>query len=131
MFIREGFQFDYIFYWTNLKYQQSQLSNTPSRVFAAGMSSGIPPMATNSNRISGGEEGSRPPGWSSSNPSQPRNTGMPFYSRTLSKQKNSASNDPSMNRELSSSNVSQLSGSSRRPAVSSSRGEADLSYGRS
>ncbi|KAI3789812.1 hypothetical protein L2E82_02616 [Cichorium intybus] len=131
LFIREGFQFDYIFDWTILKYQQSQLSNPPSRALAAGTSSGIPPMAANSNRISGGEEGSRPPGWSSSNPSRPRNIGMPFNSGTLSKQKNPASSDPSMSRELSSSNVLQSSGSSRRPAVSSSRGEADPSFVRS
>lgn len=134
LFIREGFQFDYIFDWTILKYQQSQLANPPSRALGAGVgtSSGIPPMASNPNRLSGGEEG-RPAGWSSANPSRPRNAGMTFNSGSLSKQKNPASSDPSMSRELSSSNLLQSSGSSRRPAVSSSRepgGEPEPSYGR-
>ncbi|KVH92983.1 Protein kinase, ATP binding site-containing protein [Cynara cardunculus var. scolymus] len=134
LFIREGFQFDYIFDWTILKYQQSQLANPPSRALGAGVgtSSGIPPMASNPNRMSGGEDG-RPTGWSSANPSRPRNAGMPFNSGSLSKQKNPASSDPSMSRELSSSNLLQSSGSSRRPAVSSSReagGEPEPSYGR-
>ncbi|KAG5537925.1 hypothetical protein RHGRI_025125 [Rhododendron griersonianum] len=34
LFIREGFQFDYVFDWTILKYQQSQLANPPSRALA-------------------------------------------------------------------------------------------------
>ncbi|KAH7373288.1 hypothetical protein KP509_17G048500 [Ceratopteris richardii] len=31
LFIREGFQFDYVFDWTILKYQQSQISSGPQR----------------------------------------------------------------------------------------------------
>lgn len=31
LFIREGFQFDYEFDWTILKYQQSQIAPPPSR----------------------------------------------------------------------------------------------------
>ncbi|KZV50513.1 casein kinase I [Dorcoceras hygrometricum] len=31
LFIREGFQFDYVFDWTILKYQQSQMATPPSR----------------------------------------------------------------------------------------------------
>ncbi|XP_071741942.1 casein kinase 1-like protein 2 [Rutidosis leptorrhynchoides] len=121
LFIREGFQFDYIFDWTILKYQQSQLANPPSRGLGAGAgtSSGVPPVAANLNRLSGGED-ARPSGWSSANPSRPRNA-MPFNSGTLSKHKNPASSDPSMSRELSSSHILQSSGSSRRPVVSSSR----------
>ncbi|KAI3455583.1 hypothetical protein Pfo_012246 [Paulownia fortunei] len=44
LFIREGFQFDYVFDWTILKYQQSQLANPPSHALgtAAGTSSGMP-----------------------------------------------------------------------------------------
>ncbi|XP_022891989.1 casein kinase 1-like protein 2 [Olea europaea var. sylvestris] len=44
LFIREGFQFDYVFDWTILKYQQSQLANPPSRALGAtgGTSSGMP-----------------------------------------------------------------------------------------
>ncbi|XP_076885745.1 casein kinase 1-like protein 2 [Bidens hawaiensis] len=136
LFIREGFQFDYIFDWTILKYQQSQLANPPSRPIAtgAGPSSGIPPVTANLSRLSGGEEG-RPSGWSSANPSRTRNSGMPFNSGsgTLSRQKNPASSDPSMSRELSSNIILQSSGSSRRPGVSSSRdqgGEPEPSYGR-
>jgi casein kinase 1 len=32
LFIREGFQFDYVFDWTILKYQQSQSTGGPQRV---------------------------------------------------------------------------------------------------
>ncbi|KAM0020283.1 putative protein kinase CK1-CK1 family [Helianthus debilis subsp. tardiflorus] len=136
LFIREGFQFDYVFDWTILKYQQSQLANPPSHALGtgAGPSSGIPPVAAKPNRPSGGEEG-RPLGWSPTNPSRSRNTPMPFNSGNLSKQKNPASSDPSMSRELSSNNILQSSGSSRRPAVSSIREpgaerEPEPSYGR-
>ncbi|CAI5465352.1 unnamed protein product [Closterium sp. Yama58-4] len=34
LFIREGFQFDYVFDWTILKYQQSQASVAPQRLLA-------------------------------------------------------------------------------------------------
>lgn len=105
LFIREGFQFDYIFDWTILKYQQSQLSNPPSRALGAGTSSGIPPMAANPSRLTGGEEGSGSRGWSSSRPRNMLN----------SRQKNPASTDQSTSRELTSSNILQTSGSSRRP----------------
>jgi casein kinase 1 len=42
LFIREGFQFDYVFDWTILKYQQSQSTGGPQRVSpaAGGTSSG-------------------------------------------------------------------------------------------
>ncbi|MCO5610317.1 hypothetical protein L7F22_064553 [Adiantum nelumboides] len=46
LFIREGFQFDYVFDWTILKYQQSQITGTPQRFIAtAGPSNGIVPTA--------------------------------------------------------------------------------------
>uniref|UniRef100_A0A453A510 non-specific serine/threonine protein kinase n=1 Tax=Aegilops tauschii subsp. strangulata TaxID=200361 RepID=A0A453A510_AEGTS len=47
LFIREGFQFDYVFDWTILKYQQSQMTSAPPRAMAAaaGQSSGMAPMA--------------------------------------------------------------------------------------
>lgn len=35
LFIREGFQFDYVFDWTILKYQQSQIAGGPSRTVPA------------------------------------------------------------------------------------------------
>ncbi|CAN1785685.1 Casein kinase 1-like protein 1 [Linum perenne] len=53
LFIREGFQFDYVFDWTILKYQQSQISNPPTRPIggpSAGPSAGIPPAGANADR---------------------------------------------------------------------------------
>jgi casein kinase 1 len=64
LFIREGFQFDYVFDWTILKYQQSQMTSAPPRAIApaTGQSSAMAPIANN-NRLSATEEGRRS-GWS-------------------------------------------------------------------
>ncbi|KVH97927.1 Protein kinase, ATP binding site-containing protein, partial [Cynara cardunculus var. scolymus] len=96
LFIREGFQFDYVFDWTILKYQQSQLANPPSRALvffeeivelipgaSAGPSTGVPPVVSNLNRQSGGEEG-RP---TSGNLSWSRNAAAITNSGNLSKQR--------------------------------------------
>ncbi|KAL2539123.1 casein kinase 1-like protein 2 [Abeliophyllum distichum] len=117
LFIREGFQFDYVFDWTILKYQQSQLANPPSRAPGAtgGTSSGMP--RANIDRQSGGEEGNTT-GLSSANTTRGRNI---LSSGSLLKQKGPVANDFATAKDLPSSNIFRSSGSSRRPAVSSSR----------
>ncbi|CAI9297507.1 unnamed protein product [Lactuca saligna] len=78
LFIREGFQFDYVFDWTILKYQQSQIAAPPTRGLGlgAGPSSGTPPVIQN------GEESSR-----RRNPAQVTNSG------NLPKEKSPIAND--------------------------------------
>ncbi|CAL0306973.1 unnamed protein product [Lupinus luteus] len=105
LFIREGFQFDYVFDWTILKYQQSQLATPPARAIGpgAGTSSGIPPVVSNGDRQTGGEEGRPPPGLVSADSSRRRMAG------------------PVVNSLSSANALGQSSGSSRRVAASSSR----------
>ncbi|KAJ4717861.1 putative Casein kinase [Melia azedarach] len=127
LFIREGFQFDYVFDWTILKYQQSQISNPPGRAAGggAGPSTGIPLAAANAERQSGGEEG-RHAGWSSADPARRRNSGPLANSANFSKQKSPISTDPTFSKDamLSTYNLLRSTGSSRRAAVSSSRDAA-------
>ncbi|XP_047321452.1 casein kinase 1-like protein 12 [Impatiens glandulifera] len=70
LFIHEGFQFDYVFDWTILKYQQSQTAVPPSRALVpgAGTSSGVVPpgLTNNTDRQAGEEEGGRIGGLSAS-----------------------------------------------------------------
>ncbi|KAJ6942330.1 casein kinase 1-like protein 2 [Populus alba x Populus x berolinensis] len=126
LFIREGFQFDYVFDWTILKYQQSQSANPPTRALGpgAGPSSGIPPGANNVDRQSGGEEGR--PGWSSTDHARRRNSGPIVNSGNLSKQKSPVTNDLSLSKDatLSSSRFLRSTVPSRQPVISSSRGAA-------
>ncbi|KAG6780401.1 hypothetical protein POTOM_013258 [Populus tomentosa] len=126
LFIREGFQFDYVFDWTILKYQQSQSANPPTRALGpgAGPSSGIPPGTNNVDRQSGGEEGR--PGWSSTDHARRRNSGPIVNSGNLSKQKSPVTNDLSLSKDatLSSSRFLRSSVPSRQPVISSSRGAA-------
>jgi casein kinase 1 len=118
LFIREGFQFDYVFDWTVLKYQQSQLSNTPNRGpgATAGTSSGMPPAVANISGQSGVTEEEKG-GWSAENPSRSRTGGIPFNAGSISKQKVQVANGPATNKLTSSA----ILRSSRRPVVSSSR----------
>ncbi|XP_027339559.1 casein kinase 1-like protein 1 isoform X2 [Abrus precatorius] len=124
LFIREGFQFDYVFDWTILKYQQSQLATPPVRAIgpSAGTSSAMPPAVTNADRQT--EEEGQPPGVVSVDSTRRRMSGPILNSVNISKQKNPVTSDAAVNKEamLSSTNIlGQSSGSSRKVAVSSSR----------
>ncbi|KAG6546473.1 hypothetical protein Mapa_012022 [Marchantia paleacea] len=59
LFIREGFQFDYVFDWTILKYQQSQIAGAPPRSVPGpgGTSSGATAAVAAADRAAGGQEG--------------------------------------------------------------------------
>ncbi|KAL2234810.1 UNVERIFIED_CONTAM: Casein kinase 1-like protein 2 [Sesamum indicum] len=170
LFIREGFQFDYVFDWTILKYQQSQLANPPSRAltepdelwdrvllleqvrgshmllltdnqWVASLGSlrvQLLILQTSSVFLEpSGEEGKAPGG--SGTATRGRNF---LNSGNLSRQKGPAANDASLLiwqlhdmalaywfylsrsqflRVLSSSNIFRQIGSSRRPAVPSTR----------
>ncbi|GJN17912.1 hypothetical protein PR202_gb05020 [Eleusine coracana subsp. coracana] len=154
LFIREGFQFDYVFDWTILKYQQSQIATAPPRAVVSLFSN--PSMTHTSNtsfyvticrkdfdaltmlqghgagpsglaaqlqndRQSGPEE-ARTSGWSSMDrlrtPPPITSVGM------LSKQKAPVGNDAPVSKGpvIPSPNfLGRSTGSSRRPAISSSR----------
>ncbi|KAL6221991.1 hypothetical protein ACLB2K_005383 [Fragaria x ananassa] len=124
VFIREGFQFDYVFDWTILKYQQSQLATPPTRALGAGTSSGMPHAPANVDRPTAEEDG-RIAGLSSLDPTRRRIPGPALNSASVSRQRNSIATDSAITREnnlLSNPNMmGRSSGSSRRPAVSSSR----------
>ncbi|KAH9619153.1 hypothetical protein KSS87_015295 [Heliosperma pusillum] len=105
LFIREGFQFDYVFDWTILKYQQSQLATPPARAAGAGAgtSAAVPPLpAANIER----------------------KIGSLVNSGSLLKQKSSLVNDPSLSKDptLSSSSIlGRPSSLLKRAAIPSSR----------
>ncbi|XP_062202596.1 uncharacterized protein LOC133904949 [Phragmites australis] len=120
LFIREGFQFDYVFDWTILKYQQSQMTSAPPRAMAAaaGQSSGMAPMANN-NRLSEG----RRSGWSD-DPLRRQVPPAGINAGSLSKQKSPVRQELSTSKDAvfsSSTFLGRSSGSLRHPAVSSSR----------
>ncbi|GLT47799.1 hypothetical protein SLA2020_214610 [Shorea laevis] len=109
LFIREGFQFDYVFDWTILKYQQSQLATPPTRALGpgAGTSSAMPLVIANADRQTAGEDSSR------------RRTPAPVMnSGNLSKQKSPA-NDSAVTKDAVY--FGQSGGSSRRISASGSR----------
>ncbi|CAN4103780.1 unnamed protein product [Withania somnifera] len=119
LFIREGFQFDYVFDWTILKYQQSQIAAPPSRTLGpgAGTSSGMPPVIPRAERETGEEEGrqSADPSWRSPEPL--------ISSRSLSKQKSPIGNDSTSKDAMLSSSIflGRSSGSLRQGLVCGSR----------
>ncbi|CAA2969961.1 casein kinase 1-like protein 2 [Olea europaea var. sylvestris] len=124
LFIREGFQFDYVFDWTILKYQQSQMGAPPSRTLGQtlGTSSGLPPAIPNAERQPGEEEG-RQGGASSADPSRRRNSGQLINAGSLSKQKSPVAHDSTSKDAVMSGStfLGRSSGSLRRGAVSGSR----------
>ncbi|XP_021747114.1 casein kinase 1-like protein 2 [Chenopodium quinoa] len=127
LFIREGFQFDYVFDWTILKYQQSQLATPPARIAGAGAgpSAGVPvPPIANAERNLGEEEG-RAGGLSTGDSSRRRiMSGVLTNSGSLLKQKSPLANDPAVSKDpmLSSSNpTGRSSGLLKRAVVPSSR----------
>lgn len=123
LFIREGFQFDYVFDWTILKYQQSQMAAPPSRALGAnvGTSSALPPAIPSGERPLGEEEG-RQVGTSSADPSR-RRSGQLLNVGSLTRQKSPAANDSASKDAMLSNSTffGRSSGSLRRPAVSGSR----------
>ncbi|XP_015639233.1 casein kinase 1-like protein 2 isoform X3 [Oryza sativa Japonica Group] len=136
LFIREGFQFDYVFDWTILKYQQSQMTSAPPRAIApaTGQSSAMAPIANN-NRLSATEEGRRS-GWSDMDAMRRQVPPPAINAGSLAKQKSPIGHEQSTSKDAvfsSSTFLGRSSGSSRRPAVSSSREpstEADQSRSR-
>ncbi|PWA97787.1 Protein kinase, ATP binding site-containing protein [Artemisia annua] len=114
LFIREGFQFDYVFDWTILKYQQSQVAAPPPPTrglgMGAGPSSGTPPV------IQGVESG-RLTGLSSMDPSRRINSGQITNSGNLPREKSPVANDATISTDamMSSSGLTgRASGSMRR-----------------
>ncbi|XP_020587671.1 casein kinase I-like [Phalaenopsis equestris] len=124
LFIREGFQFDYVFDWTILKYQQSHSANVPPRALGsgAGPSNGVASAIPEKNS---GEEG-RTSGWSATDPSRRRLSVPAVSAGSLTKQKNSGVNDLPASKDVltNSASLGLSTGSLRRPAVSNSRDAA-------
>ncbi|PKA57255.1 Casein kinase I isoform delta-like [Apostasia shenzhenica] len=139
LFIREGFQFDYVFDWTILKYQQSQVPNAPPRPIGltAGPSSGLPPVVGNNTVKQSGDDEGRISGLSAADPSRRRASG-PLNPGSLTKQKSPMPNESTISKDamISSSTFSGRPSGSSRPIVASnsldvfSAGEADPSRAR-
>ncbi|RAL45620.1 hypothetical protein DM860_009484 [Cuscuta australis] len=75
LFIRQGFEYDYVFDWTILKYQQTEMEAPPRRSLTHGSGTGTwtpPPTSIPNVERQSGQEGRRP-----SNYSQTRNYGPP------------------------------------------------------
>ncbi|KAH0450830.1 hypothetical protein IEQ34_021522 [Dendrobium chrysotoxum] len=123
LFIREGFQFDYMFDWTILKFQQSHVANAPPRAIGsgAGPSNDMAPADPNTEKQSGGEE-ARTSGLSATDPSRRRFSALAVSAGSTTKQRNPIGNDlPAMKDLPSSAFLGRSNGSLRRTAVSSSQ----------
>ncbi|XP_051135854.1 casein kinase 1-like protein 2 [Andrographis paniculata] len=120
LFINEGFQVDYVYDWTILKYQQSQLANPLSTLGTAAGTSGIPSATIE--RQPGGEESKAPV--RSASASRSRNF---LNSGSFSRQKGAVANESSVSRELSSSSFFRPTGSSRRREAEVSCNDIDPS----
>ncbi|KAK8939378.1 Casein kinase I isoform delta-like [Platanthera guangdongensis] len=120
LFIRQGFQFDYMFDWTVLKGKQSQDANTLLALGSgAGPSSGLASAVPNIEKQSG--EGPMS-GWSATDPSRRRLSVPAVSAGSINKQRSSGINDLLATKEVltSSALLGHSSGSLRRPAVSNS-----------
>ncbi|GLJ05448.1 hypothetical protein SUGI_0018380 [Cryptomeria japonica] len=140
LFIREGFQFDYVFDWTILKYQQTQIANAPQRPIgtAVGTSSAVAVVADKHPGVPDGRDNPR-----AVIEGLRRRTSGPLVNPSgPPKHKSSAANETGTGKEISgrterperghlSSLMSQGGSTSRRVGVSSSRqpvvSEADSS----
>ncbi|KAI4330694.1 hypothetical protein MLD38_028954 [Melastoma candidum] len=118
LFVREGFQYDNVFDWTVLKYQQSESGNPPSRapVTGARPTPGVSGAVADGDKKLGQDDGRRD-AWPPAEPSSWKQPGT-AASGGLLKQKEAVANDPPViNRVMqSSSNYMQFNGSPRKPA---------------
>ncbi|XP_074575765.1 casein kinase 1-like protein 2 isoform X2 [Curcuma longa] len=119
LFIREGFQFDYVFDWTILKYQQSQIAGGPPCAVgpSAGQTSGLASAFFNDRQTA--EEG-RAGGWLTADSSRPRRTSPAVNVSSASKQKAPMVNDASVSKDAMVSSFTPMgrpNGPSRRIAV--------------
>ncbi|XP_047962799.1 casein kinase I-like isoform X2 [Salvia hispanica] len=108
LFNREGFQLDHVYDWTILKSQEADFARPPSHALgtAAATSSAMQPH--NIGRQPGRDEDVA--------------CGLSANATgSFSRQKDATTNDKTMTKELSSSNLFEQVGTSRQPTVSSSR----------
>lgn len=134
LFIREGFQFDYVFDWTILKYQQTQMANTPPPpIGAAGVGTSSRAAAV-ADKPSGGQDGrDNPWGNAGADGSRRRNSSAIVNAGSLSKHKSPVQNDAGAGKDVVigrperpdrvhlSGLIGQTGSTSRRGVISSSR----------
>ncbi|KAL9690163.1 hypothetical protein QQ045_010559 [Rhodiola kirilowii] len=118
LFIREGFQFDYVFDWTILKYQQSQIGSPPPHDLVTGAETSSRPAPAMVNRERNSVEEARVSGLSVE-PSLRRVSG---HDTNTNLARQNTDNPPFKETMLLDSNhIDQLSRPSRLAAVSSSQ----------